>query len=35
MLQDVTRLENTLRWRWSVGDVVIWNNRATQHQGNR
>ena len=32
MLQDhVTRLENTVRWRWSVGDVVIWDNRATQH----
>jgi alpha-ketoglutarate-dependent taurine dioxygenase len=33
MLQDhVTRLENTVRWRWSVGDVVIWDNRATQHK---
>jgi alpha-ketoglutarate-dependent sulfate ester dioxygenase len=33
MLQDhVTRLENTVRWRWSVGDVVIWDNRATQHR---
>jgi alpha-ketoglutarate-dependent taurine dioxygenase len=27
----VTRLENTVRWRWSVGDVAIWDNRATQH----
>jgi taurine dioxygenase len=27
----VTRLENTVRWRWSTGDVVIWDNRATQH----
>jgi taurine dioxygenase len=33
MLQDhVTRLENIVRWRWSVGDVVIWDNRATQHK---
>src|SRR5215470_10172722 len=33
ILQDhVTRLENTVRWRWSVGDVVIWDNRATQHR---
>lgn len=27
----VTRLENTVRWRWSTGDVAIWDNRATQH----
>ena len=27
----VTRLENTVRWRWQPGDVVIWDNRATQH----
>jgi taurine dioxygenase len=33
MLQDhVTRLENIVRWRWSTGDVVIWDNRATQHK---
>jgi taurine dioxygenase len=33
MLQDhVTRLENMVRWRWSKGDVVIWDNRATQHK---
>ncbi len=33
MLQDhVTRLENTVRWRWQAGDVVIWDNRATQHK---
>jgi len=33
MLQDhVTRLENMVRWRWSIGDVVIWDNRATQHK---
>ena len=27
----VTRLEYTLRWRWQAGDVLIWDNRATQH----
>lgn len=27
----VTRLENTVRWRWQVGDVAFWDNRATQH----
>jgi len=27
----VTRLENTVRWRWNQGDVAIWDNRATQH----
>jgi alpha-ketoglutarate-dependent sulfate ester dioxygenase len=28
----VTRLENTVRWRWTAGDVAIWDNRATQHR---
>jgi taurine dioxygenase len=33
ILQDhVTQLENTVRWHWSTGDVVIWDNRATQHK---
>ncbi|MBS7597587.1 TauD/TfdA family dioxygenase [Pseudomonas sp. RC2C2] len=27
----VTRLENTVRWRWQAGDVAIWDNHATQH----
>ena len=27
----VIRLENTVRWKWSEGDVVIWDNLATQH----
>lgn len=29
--QHVTRLENTVRWRWAPGDVAMWDNRATQH----
>lgn len=29
----ITRLENTVRWRWAAGDVAIWDNRATQHYG--
>jgi alpha-ketoglutarate-dependent sulfate ester dioxygenase len=32
LFQDrVTRLENTTRWNWSLGDVAIWDNLATQH----
>ncbi|SEI46093.1 taurine dioxygenase [Azotobacter beijerinckii] len=27
----IVRLENTVRWRWSKGDVALWDNRATQH----
>ncbi|MET9232208.1 TauD/TfdA family dioxygenase [Lentzea sp. NPDC003310] len=34
LLQNrVTRLENTVRWQWSDGDLAIWDNRATQHYG--
>lgn len=29
--RHVTRLENTVRWKWQTGDVVIWDNHATQH----
>lgn len=32
IFQDrITRLENTLRWNWELGDVAMWDNRATQH----
>ncbi|KRQ94513.1 taurine catabolism dioxygenase [Bradyrhizobium jicamae] len=27
----ITAPENTVRWSWKEGDVVIWDNRATQH----
>jgi taurine dioxygenase len=29
--RHITRLENTVRWTWSPGDVAIWDNRSTQH----
>lgn len=32
LLQNrVTKLENTVRWNWELGDLAIWDNRATQH----
>jgi alpha-ketoglutarate-dependent sulfate ester dioxygenase len=32
ILQEyVTKPEQTVRWRWREGDLVIWDNRATQH----
>lgn len=30
--EHATRPENTFRWRWSQGDVAIWDNRATLHR---
>lgn len=27
----ITAPENTVRWNWKEGDIVIWDNRATQH----
>ena len=27
----ITRPENTVRWSWQEGDIVIWDNLATQH----
>ncbi|WP_420145556.1 TauD/TfdA dioxygenase family protein [Sphingobium sp.] len=33
IIQDhITVPENTVRWRWEPGDIVIWDNRATQHR---
>ena len=32
LFQDhISKLANTLRWRWRADDVVIWDNNATQH----
>ncbi|MGE2720734.1 TauD/TfdA dioxygenase family protein [Mycolicibacterium celeriflavum] len=27
----ITKLEHTIRWAWQLGDVALWDNRATQH----
>lgn len=27
----ITAPENTVRWKWTQGDVAIWDNRATMH----
>lgn len=29
--EHITRPENVVRWRWQPGDIVMWDNRATQH----
>lgn len=32
LLQNrITKLENTIRWSWELGDLAVWDNRATQH----
>jgi taurine dioxygenase len=31
LFAHTARPEFTLRWRWSVDDVVFWDNRITQH----
>jgi alkyl sulfatase len=28
----ITMPENTVRWNWELGDVAVWDNRATQHR---
>lgn len=30
--EHVTTPENVVRWKWQANDVVIWDNRATQHR---
>jgi alpha-ketoglutarate-dependent sulfate ester dioxygenase len=29
--RHVTRLDNTVRWSWRLGDLALWDNQATQH----
>ncbi|MBE7187090.1 TauD/TfdA family dioxygenase [Jatrophihabitans endophyticus] len=29
--RHVTKLDNTVRWNWRLGDIAIWDNMATQH----
>lgn len=31
----ITKPEHVVRHRWSVGDVVMWDNRSTAHYANR
>jgi alpha-ketoglutarate-dependent 2,4-dichlorophenoxyacetate dioxygenase len=33
LIADATRPEHTYLHRWQVGDVVMWDNRATLHRG--
>jgi alpha-ketoglutarate-dependent taurine dioxygenase len=30
--QHATSPENTVRWKWSVGDLVVWDDRQTLHR---
>lgn len=33
LLQDlIIRPENCVRWSWRLGDIAMWDNRATQHR---
>lgn len=35
LLEHATRRENVYTHKWEVGDLVIWDNRATLHRGRR
>jgi taurine dioxygenase len=29
--EQITKPEHTVRWNWQEGDLIIWDNRSTQH----
>ncbi|MEV4050696.1 TauD/TfdA family dioxygenase [Amycolatopsis sp. NPDC049688] len=31
LMEYATKPEYTVRWRWQVGDLLIWDNQATMH----
>ena len=31
LYRHMTEPERLVRWRWSAGDLVMWDNRATAH----
>ncbi|MFE7116847.1 TauD/TfdA dioxygenase family protein [Streptomyces sp. NPDC057654] len=31
LYEHIGRAEYTVRWRWAVGDVAVWDNRAVAH----
>ena len=33
LMAAATRPENTYRHRWTIGDIVMWDNRAVLHRG--
>ncbi len=33
LLPHVTSPAFTVRWRWQLGDIVVWDNRCTMHAG--
>ncbi len=31
LYRHMTEPERLVRWRWSAGDLVMWDNRSTAH----